>query len=499
MGANVSQGSKRQPNTEVGMLRSQSDPSERLRNQPAVSGYRHPDANLKSMQARKYVMQHASLSEEEASEMPTKKSTCRRKYAAQKGLEQSQEQPDMELKTTCQFTVLEHISHVHKLFIVQDCIGRGTFGSVSKAIKKENGQVVALKVTQTRKRSAQPTHSLLKRGESQSKNLVFDPDHPDMLSLRREVDLMATLSHPNVAALYEAMLTQSRSKQGYVLAMEYADGGSLRQLCHRRKEAIRAIEMKRAFIRNIDNSDDSSIRLPYVGNMRASSSSPSHAAARVLPRFKETEVRSIIHQLLSGVAYLHSKNVVHRDLKPDNILLSTHLPPSLPARTEGKFSLGRLPGHLGRENERVLIVDFGLAKQLASADEGMTVFCGSPLYMAPEMVRGREMFPGCTYRDVLRHKLPPAKRRPYTSKCDIWSVGVIMFELLYGYPPFDGKSSEDILCQIALANYVAIPVDAEISSCTRSLLSLLLCLDPSKRPSARESLSHPFFHSPLRN
>ena len=117
-----------------------------------------------------------------------------------------------------------------------------------------------------------------------------------------------------------------------------------------------------------------------------------------LGRFSEQQASSLFLQMISAIAYLHSKEIVHRDLKPENFLFSR----------KGIDS-------------KLKLIDFGLAKSISS-DRKMTTKTGTCYYVSPEILAG-----------------------PYTEKCDIWSLGVILFMMLSGYPPFDGDSDRDIL------------------------------------------------------
>lgn len=127
-------------------------------------------------------------------------------------------------------------------------------------------------------------------------------------------------------------------------------------------------------------------------------------ACRVTERgnFSEEVAAYLIKQVLEGVAYLHSKGIVHGDLKLENILLEG----TMPCVT-------------------VKIADFGLSKVFASSPTRATV-CGSPLYMAPELITLDQ-----------KRELAPA--------VDVWSVGVILFILLAGYAPFGARSAPEIL------------------------------------------------------
>ena len=109
----------------------------------------------------------------------------------------------------------------------------------------------------------------------------------------------------------------------------------------------------------------------------------------------EAEAMRLITQMLSALAHCHSHGVVHRDLKLDNFVFET-------------------PG----EGADIKMIDFGLSRILESSEQLMESFCGTLLYIAPEMF----------------------KHKRYTSACDMWSMGVIAYHLLTGYPPFWGAT-----------------------------------------------------------
>lgn len=120
-------------------------------------------------------------------------------------------------------------------------------------------------------------------------------------------------------------------------------------------------------------------------------------------RFSEKETWTVIKQLAHAVAYLHDQYIVHRDLKLENILLSQPV---------------------GNELLNIKLTDFGLSfvKGGVGSDSMMQSVCGTPIYMAPEVI------------DDLG----------YSQQCDIWSIGVIMFTLLTGRPPFVAETEEKL-------------------------------------------------------
>lgn len=151
-------------------------------------------------------------------------------------------------------------------------------------------------------------------------------------------------------------------------------------------------------------------------------------------RINEPLGRLLLRQLASGLNVLHRHNFIHRDLKPQNILLIAEKPPVL------------------------RIADFGFSRALLPPDMASTI-CGSPLYMAPE---------------ILRHE-------KYDSKADLWSVGAILFECFCGRPPFNGSNPMQLLATIEEATKLDFPSDlmiSQLSQAGRDFLALLLEKDP---------------------
>ena len=157
----------------------------------------------------------------------------------------------------------------------------------------------------------------------------------------------------------------------------------------------------------------------------------------------ESEAKKYLQQLANGLKYLTENNIFHRDLKPQNILI-------------------------GKDNI-LKITDFGFAKSVNSSDISET-FCGSPLYMAPEIL---------TYQK-------------YTYTADLWSVGVILYEMLTGETPFTGNNLYNLVSNMK-DNEVRIPNYTNLSSECKQLLFSLLQKDPSNRLSWEKFYNHPWF------
>jgi calcium-dependent protein kinase len=170
-------------------------------------------------------------------------------------------------------------------------------------------------------------------------------------------------------------------------------------------------------------------------------------------RYSEKDAADVLNQLLQGIEYLHHHKIAHCDLKPDNFMFETD-----------------------DEHSRVKIIDFGLSK-MCRPREYMSSLRGTSFYIAPEVFKGR-----------------------YTYHCDMWSLGVVMFIMLFGYPPFHGTDAQIAqLIRRGFFNEVRpgfgpwFPAAQQISKEARDLISKLLESDPAVRLTATEALEHPWF------
>nr|XP_010937525.1 serine/threonine-protein kinase ATG1c isoform X1 [Elaeis guineensis] len=213
-------------------------------------------------------------------------------------------------------------------------------------------------------------------------------------SLLSEVFFLRKINHPNVIALHDFIQASGR----IYLILEYCRGGDLSKYIQRH--------------------------------------------GRVL----EATAKNFMRQLAAGLQVLRENNVVHRDLKPQNLLLST---------SDG--------------NSVLKIADFGFARSLQPRGLAETL-CGSPLYMAPEVMQCQK----------------------YDAKADLWSVGVILFQLITGKTPFDGNSHPQLLQNIGKANVLHLLSDSNLSHDCIDLCQKLLRRNPVERLTFEEFFNHRF-------
>ncbi|XP_061537009.1 MAP/microtubule affinity-regulating kinase 4 isoform X3 [Phycodurus eques] len=201
--------------------------------------------------------------------------------------------------------------------------------------------------------------------------------------LFREVRIMKTLNHPNIVQLFEVIETEKT----LYLIMEYASGGEV---------------------------------FDYL---------VAHG------RMKEKEARGKFRQIVSAVHYCHQKNIVHRDLKAENLLLDA--------------------------NSNIKIADFGFSNEFMAGNK-LDTFCGSPPYAAPELFQGKK-YDG--------------------PEVDIWSLGVILYTLVSGSLPFDGQNLKELRERVLRGKY---RVPFYMSTDCEGILRRFLVLNPSKRCSLEQ-------------
>ncbi|XP_037827996.1 uncharacterized protein LOC119615976 isoform X6 [Lucilia sericata] len=257
-----------------------------------------------------------------------------------------------------------HRKKLRQRFDIIKKLGQGTYGKVQLGINKETGQEVAIKTIKKCKIEAES----------------------DLVRIRREVQIMSSVQHPNIIHIYEVF--ENREKM--VLVMEFAAGGELYDYLSERKV------------------------------------------------LSEEEARRIFRQVATAVYYCHKHKICHRDLKLENILLDEH--------------------------GNAKIADFGLSNVFTEQCL-LATFCGSPLYASPEIVEGT----------------------PYHGpEVDCWSLGVLLYTLVYGSMPFDGSNFKRLVKQISQGDYYEPKKPSRASSLIREMLTVC----PRKRATIEQICSH---------
>jgi len=162
--------------------------------------------------------------------------------------------------------------------------------------------------------------------------------------------------------------------------------------------------------------------------------------------FTEAQAATLMQQIVRAIYYMHENHVCHRDLKPENFLFMT------------KDAI---------EKNLLKIIDFGLSCKFEPG-KVLTTKAGTAYYVAPQVLAGR-----------------------YDQLSDLWSVGVIMYVMLCGYPPFFGETDAEVLSKVRLGNFTFNAADwKNVSEDAKSLIRMLLKMNPKDRYTAEQALNH---------
>ena len=165
-------------------------------------------------------------------------------------------------------------------------------------------------------------------------------------------------------------------------------------------------------------------------------------------RFSESEARDVVAPIFDALIYCHQLGIIHRDIKPENLLFSSK---------EYSASI-------------IKVSDFGLARFIDNETLATTT-CGTPGYVAPEIL----------------------EQKPYAEACDFWSVGIVLFILLSGAPPFYDEDNFELFEKIKKCEYdMTGPIWEKISPEAKDFISKLLVADPEKRLDGEQIMSHPW-------
>ncbi|KAM0434419.1 hypothetical protein ACHAPT_003515 [Fusarium lateritium] len=265
----------------------------------------------------------------------------------------------------------------------QKKIGQGASGSVYVAKIKETAVGIARDILRAQGPRAQVAIKQMDLAHQPRKELIVN-----------EIMVMKDSRHRNIVNFLDAFLRNNYSELWVV--MEYMEGGALTDV--------------------IDNN----------------------------PSISEEQISTICHETCRGLQHLHSQNIIHRDIKSDNVLLDA------------------------RGN--VKITDFGFCAKLTETKSKRATMVGTPYWMAPEVVKQKE----------------------YGPKVDIWSLGIMAIEMIESEPPYLNEEPLKALYLIATNGTPRLKKPEKLSKELKAFLSVCLCVDVKSRASADELLAHDF-------
>ena len=226
------------------------------------------------------------------------------------------------------------------------------------------------------------------------KEINLDSLSKNKENIKRETKLMRKLKHRNIITLHDVIL--DKAYHNIYLILDYYKKGDL---------------------------------MTYLGNKP----------------LKEMYAKKYLRQIADGLKYLLDNNIMHRDIKPQNILIT--------------------------DTNDLVITDFGFARYIDTSNDIMIqTLCGTPMYMAPE---------------IMKHK-------KYDIKSDLWSVGIILYQMLFGCTPFKAKNFIDLIGKIENSP-IDIPEEFKISGLCQDLLKGLLRKNPKERINWDEFFNHEWF------
>ncbi|KAI9889821.1 MAG: Serine/threonine-protein kinase [Vezdaea aestivalis] len=310
-------------------------------------------------------------------------------------------------------------------FKVLDEIGRGSFAEVYKAIHLETKTAVAIKSVHLKK-----LNKKLKE------------------SLYCEIQILKGLHHPHIVALMDCHETPMHIN----LVMEYCSLGDLSRFI-RKRDVLGGHATTSDMVRKYP--------VPPAGGLH------------------EVHTRHFLKQISSAMEFLHARNFIHRDIKPQNMLLNPspkYLRGAVKEAIPMTASDKSLVPMVGIDSFPMLkLADFGFARSLPSTSLAETL-CGSPLYMAPEILRYEK----------------------YDAKADLWSVGTVIYEMVLGKPPFRASNHVELLKRIEKqADEIRFPADVAISRPIKNLIRGLLRRKPVQRISFEDFFASEAIQGPV--
>lgn len=258
-------------------------------------------------------------------------------------------------------------------------------------------------------------------------------------NLESEIHILKKLNHPHIVAL-----TDCKKTDKYIhLIMEFCSVGDLSVIIKKRDRLVSIHPCLESMVQDYP---------PIPGS-----------------GLHEVVVRHFLKQLASALEYLRKDGLVHRDVKPQNLLLDPS-PGWGGSTVDQQFPLEGSRALVGLPSLPILkLADFGFARVLPATSMAETL-CGSPLYMAPEILRYEK----------------------YDATADLWSVGTVLYEMIVGRPPFRAPNHVDLLRKIETKmDKIEFPSGCTASDDIRGLVRGLLKRNPLERMSFQEFFDHP--------
>ena len=251
-------------------------------------------------------------------------------------------------------------------------------------------------------------------------------DQEAQKNFRRELQNLHNLKHPNIIHILDYLNNQSYN----YIVLEYCNGGNLREYLQKYMEKNKA-------------------------------------------PLNEFFIQKILRQIAPALEFMHSKNIIHRDIKLENILLNFNTYPNIPKNGKRPQALKFSEKSLNKDFS-AKITGLNFSKDLIQDNMGSTIL-GTPLYMSPDVVE----------------RLDNKTNKKYNTSADLWSLGVITYELLTGTTPFVGSKYEEVFQNIEKGLY-KLPKQLKPSIEIISFINGLLQYYPEKRYDWEQIKQHPF-------
>ena len=251
-------------------------------------------------------------------------------------------------------------------------------------------------------------------------------DQEAQKNFRRELQNLHNLKHPNIIHILDYLNNQSYN----YIVLEYCNGRNLRE---------------------------------YLQKYMEKNNAP----------LNEFFIQKILRQIAPALEFMHSKNIIHRDIKLENILLNFNTYPNIPKNGKRPQALKFSEKSLNKDFS-AKITGLNFSKDLIQDNMGSTIL-GTPLYMSPDVVE----------------RLDNKTNKKYNTSADLWSLGVITYELLTGTTPFVGSKYEEVFQNIEKGSY-KLPKKLKPSIEIISFINGLLQYYPEKRYDWEQIKQHPF-------